>query len=51
MVLKLQSGRDFVLESATYKVRRGITQKYKYKSYGSCILHVVMLVSICMKFH
>ena len=26
-VLKLQSGRDFVLETATYKVQRGITQK------------------------
>ena len=27
MVFKLQSGRDFVLETATYKVQRGITQK------------------------
>ena len=27
MVLKLQSGRDFVLETATYKVQRGITKK------------------------
>ena len=26
-VLKLQSVRDFVLETATYKVQRGITQK------------------------
>ena len=26
-VLKLQSRRDFVLETATYKVQRGITQK------------------------
>ena len=25
--LKLQSGHDFVLETATYKVQRGITQK------------------------
>ena len=24
---KLQSGHDFVLETATYKVQRGITQK------------------------
>ena len=27
MVLKLQSGRDFVLETATYKVQKGKTQK------------------------
>ena len=26
-VLKLQSERDLVLETATYKVQRGITQK------------------------
>ena len=39
-VLKLENGRDFVLETATYKVQRGITQKYKHKSYGSCVLHV-----------
>ena len=29
MVLKIQNGRDFVLETATYKIQRGITQKYK----------------------
>ena len=46
-VLKLQNGRDFVLEAATYKIQRGITKKYKYRSYGSCVL----LVNICMKFH
>ena len=40
-VLKLQSGRDFVLETSTNKVQRGIIQKYKYNSYGSCVLHVV----------
>ena len=28
MVFKLQSGHDFVTETATYKVQRGITQKY-----------------------
>ena len=39
-VLKLQSGHDFVLETATYKIQRDITQTYKYKSYGSCALHV-----------
>ena len=26
-VLKLQSGPNFVLETATYKVQRGVTQK------------------------
>ena len=26
-ILKLQSGRDFVLETAIYKVQRGITQE------------------------
>ena len=26
-VLKLQNGRDFVLETATYKIQRNITQK------------------------
>ena len=41
-VLKLQRGHDSVLETATFKVQRGITKKsIKYKSYGSCILHVV----------
>ena len=40
-VLKLQSGLDFVLEIATYKVQRSIIKKYKYKSYGSCVLYVV----------
>ena len=41
MVFKLQSGHDFVTETATYKVQKGITQKYIYKSYGSCDLHIV----------
>ena len=27
MVLKLPSGHDFVLETATYEVQRGITKK------------------------
>ena len=26
-VLELQSGHDFVLETATYKIQRGLTQK------------------------
>ena len=52
MVLKLQSGHDFVLETATYEVQRDITQKtciqelrFLHSSY--CLT----LVNICMKFH
>ena len=41
MVFKLQSGHDFVTETATYKVQRGITQKYISKSYSSYALHIV----------
>ena len=41
VVLKLQSGCDFVLEIATYKGQKGVTRKYKHKNYGSCVLHVV----------
>ena len=40
--LKLQSGHNFVLETATHYVQRGKTKKYINKSYGSCILHVVI---------
>ena len=41
-VLKLLSRHNFVIETATYKVQRGITQNiYISKSYGSCALHVV----------
>ena len=51
-VLKLQSRHDFVLETATYKVQRGITQKVKIQEiwflHSTCRL---MLVNICMKFH
>ena len=51
-VLKLQNGRDFVLETATYKVQRAITQKVSIQELwflrSACRL---MLVNICMKFH
>ena len=51
-VLKLQSGRDFVLKTATYKVQRGITQKVsKQELWFLCSAHRLMLVNICMKFH
>ena len=39
-VSKLQSGRDFVLETATCKVQRGVTKNTW--SYGPSILHVVI---------
>ena len=51
-VLKLQSERDFVLETATYKVQRGITQKVSIQELW--FLHSAprfMLVNIYMKFH
>ena len=40
-VLKLQSGRDFVLETATSKLKGAQLKMYKNKSYSSCILHVI----------
>ena len=51
-VLKLQSGHDFVLETATYKVQRGITKKiHKHELwfFHSARCHIVF--NICMKFH
>ena len=40
---KVTERTHFVLETATYKVQRGITKnKYINKSYGSCTLHVVI---------
>ena len=41
MVFKLESGHDFITATATYKVQRGIAQKYISKSYDSCDLHIV----------
>ena len=52
MVLKLQSGHDFVLETATYKVQRGITKKIHKQELW--FLHCAcrhMMLNICMKFH
>ena len=41
-VLKLESGHNFVTETATYKIQGCITQKKCIsKCYGSCALHVV----------
>ena len=41
MVFKFQSGHDFIHETATYKVQRGITQNtYISKSYDSYDLHI-----------
>ena len=59
MVFKLQSGHDFVTETATYKVQRGITQKNIYPrvmvlaictSSWLIFLHI-LLVNISMPFH
>ena len=51
-VLKLQNGRDFVLETATYKIQRGITQKvHKQELWFLRSACRLMLVNICMKFH
>ena len=52
MVLKLQSGHDFVTETASYKVQRDVTQKVSIQElwflHSACCL---MLDNICMKFH
>ena len=52
MVYKLQRGHELVIETATYKDQRGITQKSKFQElwflYSACHL---MLVNIYMKFH
>ena len=46
MVFKLQSRHYFVTETTIYKVRRGITQKYLSKSYGSCALHIIYFYDV-----
>ena len=51
-VLKLQSECHFVLETATYKVQRGITQKVQIEELWLLhSAHRLMLVNICMMFH
>ena len=51
-VLELQSGGDFVLETATYKVQRGITQKVQIRELWFLrSARCLMLVNICVKFH
>ena len=52
MVFKLQSRHDFVTETATYKVQRGITKKiYIQELWFLLFAHDLMLVNIFMKFH
>ena len=50
--LKLSSGHDFFMETATYKVQRHVTQKVSIQElwflHSACR---IMLVNICMKFH
>ena len=51
-VLKLQRRHDFVLETATYKVQRSITQKvYTQELWFLHSARRLMLVNICIKFH
>ena len=52
MVFKLQSGHDFVTETATYKVQRGITKKiYIQELWFLRSAHRLMLVNISLTFH
>ena len=52
MVFKLQSGHDFVTETATYKGQRGIIQKiYIQELWFLQSAHRLMLVNISMTFH
>ena len=52
MVSKLQSGHDFVTETANYKVQRGITKKiYIQELRFLRSAHCLMLVNISMIFH
>ena len=51
MVLKLQHGNDFVLETATYKVKKKLKNIHKQELW---FLHSAchhMVLNICMKFH
>ena len=51
MVFKLQSGHDFVIETATYKVQRGMTQKrYIQELWFLQSVHRLMFVNISVTF-
>ena len=52
MVFKLQSGHDFVTETATYKVQRGITKTiYIQELWFLRSVYRLMLVNISLTFH
>ena len=52
MVFKLESGHDFVTETATYKVHRGITNKIHIQELWFLrSAHRLMVVNISMTFH
>ena len=51
MVVKSQSGHDFVTETIIYKVQRDVTQKVLQELWFLHSACRVMLVSIFMKFH
>ena len=51
MVFKLQSGHDFVIETATYKAQRGITKKIYIQAFWFLqYAHCLMLVNISVTF-
>ena len=52
MVFNLQSGHYFVIETATYKIQRGITQKiYIQELWFLRSAHHLMLINISVTFH
>ena len=52
MLFNLQSGHDFVTETATYKVQRGITKKtYIQELWVLRSAYRLMLVNISMTFY
>ena len=52
MVFKLEGGHDFVSETATYKVQRGMTQTiYIQELWFLRSVHHLMVVNISMTFH
>ena len=52
MVFKLESGHDFITETATYKVQRGITKNiYSQELWFMRSAHRLMVVNISLTFH
>ena len=52
MVLKLQSRHNFVLETTTYRVKRGIAKQiHKQEGFFPHSACPHMVLNICMEFH